>query len=125
MTAKYAEKVERKIEGLAWLIKSESINYDWVSEEMLIIRGRITFLDNSILDFRELVTLRESDYRFQYMDQRGELIRRWDTAPHHRGIRTFPYHVHTQEGVGASRKMNLIRVLDELASLVVKNLENL
>ena len=33
------------------------------------------------------------------MDPANQLIARWDSAPHHREVATFPYHKHTPLGV--------------------------
>ena len=84
MIRRFFTRVRRKFQKFSSLIKSESVEYELVSEEMGIIRGKVTFLDGTQLDFRELVTKQTIDYRFQYMDVNNVLITRWDTAPHHR-----------------------------------------
>jgi len=125
MIRRYFTRVRRKFQAFSWLITSESVAYEWVSEDMGIIRGEVVFLDGTRLDFRELVTEQTIDYRFQYMDRNNVLITRWDTAPHHREIRTFPYHLHTLQGKSESEKMNIIKVLDRVAIMVVNNLSGI
>lgn len=122
MIKRYFKKVEEKFSEICWLIKAESIEYDMISDEMGIIKGRISFIDGSVFDFRELASKKEIDYRFQYMNKDMELIMRWDNAPHHREIRTFPYHLHTIKKVKSSPKMSLVKVLDIIAMEVVKGL---
>ncbi len=34
------------------------------------------------------------------------LIIRWDNAPHHREISSFPFHMHKKDGVYESKEMN-------------------
>ena len=89
---------------------------------MGIVSGVIVFLDNSILDLMELVNGGGGDYRFQYMNKNKELIRRWDNAPHYRSMKSFPYHLHTKNGVEDSKKMNLIEVLDIVLEKVIQGL---
>jgi hypothetical protein len=57
------------------------------------------------------------------MDDRNNLISRWDTAPHHRKLKTFPYHIHMPDGVKESKPVNLIVVLDKIESIVIARLE--
>ena len=119
----YFKKVERKIKSIDWLIKSKDINFDMISEEMGIVKGKITLLDKSVFDFREIVSRNEIDYRFHYMDKNMNLISRWDSAPHHPEIKSFPYHLHTTKGVENSPKMNLIKCLDEISIKIIQNIE--
>ena len=52
------------------------------------------------------------------------LIFRWDTAPHYKDLKTFPYHVHLPDGVKESKRVTLIDVLDKIESDVVAKLES-
>ncbi len=72
----YFARVRRKFQELSWLITSESVAYEWVWEDMGIIRGEVEFLDGTRLDFREWVTEQTMDYRFQYMDRMDRGMRR-------------------------------------------------
>ena len=47
----YFSKVQRKLEAIKWIIVEQSINFDFVSDEMGIITGKLIFIDKSILDF--------------------------------------------------------------------------
>lgn len=38
-------------------------------------------------------------YSFHWQDARGNLIRRWDNAPHHPEVETHPDHVHVGQKV--------------------------
>jgi hypothetical protein len=86
------------------------------------LKGRITFIDGSQLVVAELVSPTVKAYRFHYLDQRHRLIARWDTAPHHRHLHTFPYHRHTPEGVMESTSVNLPDVLDLIQDQLIKRL---
>jgi hypothetical protein len=58
------------------------------------------------------------------MDERNNLICRWDTAPHYKNLKTFPYHAHLPDGVKESRQVTLIDVLDKIEGVVVARLES-
>ncbi|MBS3113876.1 hypothetical protein J4448_02120 [Candidatus Woesearchaeota archaeon] len=119
----YFSRIQRKLEVIKWIIIEQSVNFDFVSDEMGIIAGKLVFIDKSILDFMELVSARETEYRFQYMDGKKNLISRWDSAPHHKEVRTFPYHLHTRKEVKESNKVNFIYILDTITDKVIENLK--
>ena len=112
MIRDYFSEVEKSLEECKWLIKKKSIEFSLVSEEMGIIKGKIVFVNNYSLDFRELVSVEHTDYRFHFMNGNNRLIKRWDSAPHHKEISSFPFHLHTPEGVRECDKVNLIEVID-------------
>ncbi len=55
------------------------------------------------------------------MDNNNTLLIRWDSAPHHRELKTFPYHVHigSEENVEESIEMTLYDVLSYIRSIVI------
>ena len=118
----YFSKVQGKLEDVKWIVIEQSVSFDFVSEEMGIITGKLVFVDNTILDFMELVDEKESEYRFQYMGKNKNLICRWDSAPHHKEISTFPYHLHTKKEIKESKKMDFIDILDIIMEKVIGNL---
>ena len=108
------------MEEIKWLIKKKTIEFNLISEEMGIIKGKIVFVNNYVLDFSELVSEEHTDYRFHFMNGNNRLISRWDTAPHHKEITTFPFHLHTPEGVRECDKVNVIEVVDIVKALISK-----
>lgn len=96
-------QLDAKLEELADIIVGSSIQRDIDANlEIGFIKGRITFLDGSTLDFSEQLPTQRQKFRFHYMDVEDNLILRWDSAPHHRRLSTFPFHVHTPQGVQES-----------------------
>jgi hypothetical protein len=120
MIRDYFSEVEKKLEACKWLIKKKSIEFSLVSEEMGIIKGKIVFVDSHSLDFKELVSAEHTDYRFHFMNGNNRLIKRWDSAPHHKEIASFPFHLHTLEGVRECDKVNLIEVIDIIKAVMSK-----
>jgi hypothetical protein len=52
-------------------------------------------------------------YRIHWQDGDGRLKRRWDNAPHHRDVSTFPHHVHVGPGdqIEPSEPMTILQAL--------------
>jgi len=65
------------------------------------IKGNISFVDGSELSFREYVSTESEppkrySYSFHYSKNQS-LIFRYDNAPHHKEISSFPHHKHLKE----------------------------
>ncbi|MGZ8218021.1 toxin-antitoxin system TumE family protein [Methylomagnum sp.] len=64
------------------------------------IRGKLVNSDEFL--FMERFRHKENaivieKYSFHWQRADGSLVRRWDNAPHHREIATFPHHLHEGE----------------------------
>jgi len=125
MTVRYFETVKKRIARLEWLIERQSIDTEYNEDaDVGVISGNITFKDGSVFHFKDVLLGKSRQYRFHYMDERRNLICRWDTAPHHKELKTFPYHIHLPDGVKESSPVKLIDVLDEIESIVIGRLED-
>lgn len=119
MIQSYFKRVRNKLKEISPLIQADTSTFEMVSADMGVLRGRITFIDGSVLDFRELFLTNAHDYRFHWMDRSNKLIVRWDTAPHYRNIENFPFHRHMLDGVYSSEEMDFIAVLDYIKQKIV------
>jgi hypothetical protein len=68
-------------------------------EKVLNYRYRILLGNGGFVEMTERVlevhgTLEVTKYRHHWQDGNGVLIKRWDNAPHHPAIETFPHHLH-------------------------------
>lgn len=123
MIHSYFAEVQKKFEKFSTLMKETNIDFNVISSSMGIIKGRICFIDNSVLDFRELYSDSEHDYRFHYMDKNKKLIARWDTAPHFPKLENFPFHKHLiEKSAISSEERFLSNIIDEIAEIVAKNI---
>ena len=124
MTIRYFEKIKKRIAKLEWLIERESIDTEYDEDaDVGIVSGSITFKDGSVFHFKEVCLEKSRQYRYHYMDERNNLISRWDTAPHHKELKTFPHHIHLPDGVKESKPLKLVDVLDEIESIIISRLE--
>ena len=84
------------------------------------ISGKIVFENGHSLEFAEVVDTEQTTkvkYRYQYMDEKQLLIFRYDNAPHHKEVKSFPHHRHTPNKVTDSKEPDLNDVLLEIARI--------
>jgi hypothetical protein len=51
----------------------------------------------------------------------GRMVVRWDNAPHHPEIESFPYHKHVGRTIEASKEMTVTLVLSELEAMIQRH----
>jgi len=57
--------------------------------------------------------------RYAYHVSNGsQLVIRWDNAPHHRQVRTFPHHKHLKDAILESKEVTIEEILEELKRLI-------
>lgn len=80
------------------------------------IRIKAALIDGSELHIKEYRTREQRSYSYHW--QVGlNMIMRWDNAPHHVNIPTYPHHVHTPK-VEPSNNIELQSVLVLLENLI-------
>lgn len=83
-----------------------------------LITGSVHFDNGCRLEFMELKAADRAakvKYRYQYMDAQNICLFRYDNAPHHPELPTFPHHKHRGTAVEASLEPALHDVLLEIA----------
>lgn len=68
-------------------------------EKVLNYRYRVILADGGLVEMTERIleaqgVLKVTRYRHHWQDNAGRLIKRWDNAPHHPEVDTFPHHLH-------------------------------
>ena len=77
------------------------------------------FKGKTVLFLKEFVSLTQMIYSYHWQDENGTLLIRWDNAPHHKHLHTFPHHKHSPD-VSESNVVDLEGVLKEISSLMEK-----
>jgi len=90
-----------------------------------IIGGDLTFIDGSSLKFKEVLLESNIKYRFHYMDLNNKMICRWDNAPHHKELQTFPSHLHLPNFIKNCKHIDIIYVIDEIENIVINKFEKI
>jgi hypothetical protein len=82
-------------------------------EDIQLLHLVAKFKDGSRLFIRELVTPTLNRYSYHWQDKDGRFLTRWDNAPHHPKIETFPHHKHIENNtkIVASTETDIPTVL--------------
>jgi hypothetical protein len=81
-----------------------------------LLRVRAELIDGSLLYVREAIFPRTSKYSYHCQTSTGEMLLRWDNAPHHPEIPPHPHHKHDRERIGPAARVSIEDVLAELAT---------
>lgn len=112
----YYSKIESLLNEFS-LITHFTVDFEEITDCIGYIKGKLELMNGSVLYFFEFVEIQNNvpvlvKYKYQWQSPEGNLLKRWDNAPHHREINTFPDHVHEPDGVFPSPTMNLELVFD-------------
>lgn len=119
MIWEYFARIEHIIQQFPTIHRS-TLNKTAYNDTLGYVSGSLVFSDGSRLDFTEVVdTTKENKvkYRYHYMTEAGQLLFRYDNAPHYPQIATFPHHKHAgqESHVIAATETGLEHVLLEIA----------
>lgn len=115
MITPYFDEI-RQILILNELVASFKVIREMTGSNDGFIRVKCRLIDRSILEFAEYVQIVSGKivrqtYSYHWQTSLGTLRRRWDNAPHHPEIFTFPDHQHNGDLVVDSKPMTLALVL--------------
>ncbi len=120
------EESERKEESASGILeryrrleKLVTSKFPEIIEDSNIERGpgdaprnlRIFFKNNSFMDVR---VTQDGDYSYHWQKEDGEFIR-FDNAPHHRQLETFPDHKHKNDKLMSSELVEQSNMEDKLS----------
>lgn len=99
------------------------LDFDELPGRQGVIEGQLKFYDGSLLDFDEVVLYRNEQlvklrYAYHYQNNVGEVVFRYDNAPHYPDIITFPHHKHVGPAVEPANVPDLGEVLREIEQLL-------
>jgi hypothetical protein len=111
----YLASIERLLATHA-AVAYHDIAFDAVDESVCYLKGTAVLCAGGELHFAQLARVSETSvviekYRFHWTRPGAEAVR-WDNAPHHRGLESFPCHRHDGDRVSACPAVTLREVLD-------------
>lgn len=121
MISDYFRDVELRIRN-AEIIADKKVDFSEFGPNEGMLRGRLLFVDGSMLEFMEyLHRERRLKYRFHLINKKGQMIFRYDNAPHH-NVSTFPHHKHLADSVVESEERGIMDILSEVEHLIYKGI---
>ena len=130
MIENYLQNLDNLIFAADEIIDGEIIRrtvWDTGLEKIGLYRYKIYFSDGSLLEMTERLVEEKDElivtkYRFHWQDKEGKLIKRWDNAPHHPEIDTFPHQLHegTDDKVLPYSMISGLEVLSEIIDAVAE-----
>ena len=85
------------------------------------LRVEVIFVDESKLYIKELLFPDGSKYSYHWQDADGKLLVRWDNAPHHPEISTYPNHKHVGDEVLSSSRISIEDVLSAIRAQIASH----
>ena len=120
----YFQQIDAIIALCPIIVKTDLIK-DKRSPYIGFLEGHLSFLDGSSLHAVEFVNVKtivdRYKYSYHYQDANNQLIFRYDMAPHHPDVATFPHHKHVGAAANAQEASapTLEDVLREIESLLI------
>jgi hypothetical protein len=92
------------------------------SKESIYIKLKIIFTDKTELHTKEYITKDNRIYSFHWQNIKGDLLYRWDNAPHYKNLITFPHHKHCgkDNSVIENYDISLPEILEFISKLTNK-----
>lgn len=107
------------IKSSIWVL-NEEVSFREIGEKEGYIRGTLYLYGSYELHIAEYVVIRHekpiaSKYRYQLQTPDSKSTIRWDNAPHHRTLASFPHHKHCRDGsIGSSSINDIFEILNSL-----------
>ncbi len=107
-------------------LKKFSVVESFILQDFKVFKGGfyvkivVILRDSSRLFIREYVDEKERNYSYHWQDKNGNLIVRWDNAPHHKQIKTYPHHKHEKGKVKESFEITCEKILTEITKRLRK-----
>ncbi len=118
----YYSDLQNVIHAAPHVLRSD-VRFEEIDVNECYVRGVLTLIGDFELHIAEYVVtepvLTRTKYRYHLQTSKGELVSRWDNAPHHTNVSTFPDHRHDdQGGVHSAPAMDVSDVLDAVLRFV-------
>jgi len=118
----YYLSLQNAIHAAPHVLRSD-VRFEEIDVNECYVRGILTLTGGFELHIAEYVVtepvLTRPRYRHHLQTSDGKLVSRWDNAPHHPSVSTFPDHRHDdQGGVHPASSMNVPDVLDAVLQFI-------
>ncbi len=119
----YYIRLQSAIHAAPHVIRSD-VQFEEIDANECYVSGILTLMGGYELHVAEYVVTEPSlarlKYRYHLQTAEGQLVSRWDNAPHHHDVSTFPDHRHDEnDRPHASAQMNIPDVLEAALQFIL------
>lgn len=123
---KFVEQFEKTVNSSSVVLSSHIEKQFGPDGTTLYLRGGLRFVDSSVLEIALFTSeaphgINIDKYRFQYMSADGRMVFRYDNAPHHPDVASFPHHKHVPDKVIPSTVPTIRNLLNEISAIILRN----
>lgn len=120
----FVENLEKTIAASSIVLSSSIQKHFGPNGKTAYVKGQIIFMNSSILEIAIFVTefsstLSIDKYRVHYMDNHGQMLFRYDNAPHHHELPMYPHHKHTPGKIIQTTMPSLKDILNEISAIII------
>ncbi len=121
---RFVEDIEKTIASSSLVLSSNVQKHFGPALETLYLKGHLLIIDSSIFEIAIFATesrktLSIKKYRLHYMNNTGQMLFRYDNAPHHPEIDSYPHHKHTPDKIVPSTMPSLKDILNEISTIII------
>jgi hypothetical protein len=106
-------------------VETQKLSFEERPPNAAYITGSITFLDGSVLNFREFIVIKSEratflKYTYHYSAKDNSLIFRYDNAldPKAKNLSNYPQHKHTSKELVSAQRPSFEEILKEISELL-------
>jgi len=120
----FVEDIEKTIASSSIVLSSNIQKYFGPALETVYLKGHLLIINSSILEISIFATesrntLSIDKYRLHYMNSAGQMLFRYDNAPHYPEIDSYPHHKHTIDKIIPSSMPSLKDILNEISAIII------
>jgi hypothetical protein len=118
----YYLDLQDAIHAAPHVVRSD-VRFEEIDINECYVRGVLSLMGGFELHIAEYVVtgsvVTRTKYRYHLQASDGKLVSRWDNAPHHSDVATFPDHRHDdQDGIHPSPPVSIPDVLDAVLQFI-------
>ena len=103
------------------IVKSYKILNVKIFETGFFIKISVELTDTSMLFLTEYLDETERNYSYHWQDSENNIILRWDNAPYHKQIKTYPHHLHRKNNIFESYDITINDILKAIEKIFIDN----
>jgi len=121
---RFIENIEKAIASSSIVLSSNIQKHFIPDGRAVYLKGSLVFVDSSILEIAMFVSetrdaVKVEKYRLHYIKSNGQMLFRYDNAPHHPEITSYPHHKHTPDNIIPSAEPSLKDVMKEISATMI------